>query len=164
MRMNDYSKAFIELEQLLLSGEVDLETYQDTVKSIEGNADEKAENVAKMIENFENYMKMLKEEEDRLKKKRKTVEGKIEWLTNTLELYLKARKKKELKVGLYTLRYKNLPDVVEIEDENLIPEAYKEEVVTYKIPKNELKKALQDGENIPGAKLVTGREKFEVKK
>lgn len=164
MRMYDYSEAFVQLESMLASGEIDRETYEDTVKSLEGGADEKAENVAKMIDNFKNHIASLKLEEDRLKAKRKTAENSISWLTNSLEVYLKATKKERHSVGLYQLSYRKLPDKVEFTDEKAIPSAYKVTEIITKIPKAPISKALKDGEEIPGVKLITDRTRFEVKK
>src|SRR6185437_6138677 len=125
MRMYDYTLAFIELEQLLVNGEIDGQTYRDTLKSLESSADEKAENLCRMMDNFKAQAKLLKEEEDKLKEKRKTLENSIEWFNNSLELYLKATYSADKQVGLYKLRYRNLPDVVNITNENLIPAAYR---------------------------------------
>lgn len=163
MRMYDYSEAYISLEQKLVNGEIDLETYQDTIKSIEGLADEKAENVAKMIDNFKAHEEMLKAEADKLNKKRKTIQNSIEWLTGSLEVYLKSLRKDKHQAGIYKLGYRNLPDIVEIKNEKVIPKAYKIPQEP-KIDKKAISKALKDGETVRGAELVTGRKKFEVKK
>lgn len=162
MRMYDYTEQFIQLESLLARGEIDEQVYQDTLKAIEGDAFEKAENVAKMIDNFKATSKMLKEEEDKLKKKRKTIENSIEWLTHSLEAFLTSTGKEELHVGMYRLGYRNLPAKVEVIDENKVPDAYK--TYTVKVDKRSLAKVLKDGEKIDGVELVTGRTKFEVKK
>lgn len=164
MRMYDYTHQFVELERMLEGGEIEQEGYQGTLKSIEGDADEKAENLSKMIDNFNAQAEMLKNEEDRLKKKRKTLENSVEWLTNSLELYLKALKKDTHQVGMYKLWYKKLPDVVEFTNEKVIPKAYKTTETITKISKKDIAKALKDGETVKGATLVTNRRKFEVKK
>ena len=163
MRMYDYTLAFIELEQLLVNGEIDGQTYRDTLKSLEGSADEKAENLCRMMDNFKAQAKLLKEEEDKLKEKRKTLENSIEWFNDSLELYLKATKAGDKQVGMYRLKYRNLPDVVNITNENLIPAAYRVPQPD-KIPLTPIKQALQDSIEVPGAEMETGRTKFEVVK
>lgn len=163
MRMYDYSLQFLQLEEMLSSGTIDQETFDDTIEALEGSADEKAENVARMIDNFVAQAKVLKEEEDLLKKKRKTLENSVDFLTGNLEVYLKSRGKQEHQVGMYKLRYKKLPPIVEVIDQEEIPEAY---LVPQppKVDKQGLARVLKDGEAVPGVELITGRTKFEVKK
>lgn len=164
MRMYDYSDQYIQLEEMLANGEIDQELYNDTLESFSFSASTKAENLGKMIDNFKGQAQMYKDEADRLTKKRKTLENSIEWLTSSLETFLTATGKESLDAGLYKLGYKKLPDIVEFINEDSIPLAYKEKIVVTKISKREIAKALKDGEKVRGAKLVTGRRKFEVKK
>lgn len=163
MRMYDYSEAYISLEQKLVNGEIELETYQDTIESISDGGNEKAENLGKMIDNFKAQSTILKDEADKLTAKRKSLDNKVEWLTASLETYLMALGKEQYQVGLYKLWYKKLPDVVEFTNENVIPKAYKTPQEP-KIDKRSISRALKDGETVRGAKLVTNRKKFEVKK
>lgn len=163
MRMYDYSKQFVELEQLLEHGQLDEQTYQDTLKSFSDEAQDKAENLGKMIDNFKAQDQMLKDEVDKLNKKRKTLQGSIDWLTSSLETYLKALGTDEHHAGMYKLWYKKLPDVVQILDENNISEAYRTPQPD-KIDKTGIKKALKDGEEVEGVTMETNRRKFEVKK
>lgn len=163
MRLYDYTLAFMELEELLMNEEVDFQTYQDTLKSLEGPADEKAENMCRMIDNFKAHIDALKREEDKLKRKRQTLENRIEWLESMLEAYLKVKGQDTRQVGIYRLGYRKLPDKVVILDEDKVPKAYRVPQPD-KIPLTPLKQALQDGEEIPGVKLETNRIKFEIKK
>lgn len=160
MRLYDYSEVYIQLEELLVNGEIDQETFDDNIDAIEGSAVEKAQNVAKMIDNFQYHAAALKEEEDKLKAKRKTVENKINWLLGSLETFHKAAGISQ--AGIYKLRMKKLPPSVEILDLEVLPEAY----ARFKKEANKtlIKKAIQDGEAIPGAFLATDKMKFEVKK
>ena len=167
MRMYDYTQDFLTLARLLEEGEIELETYQETLQSMEGDSTEKANNLGKMISNFEAQANMLKAEEDRLKKKRKTLENKIEWLTSSLEAFYNAvdpNREKPYRVGMYELKYKKLPDMVDVKNEKALALDYKERVVTIKPDKRKIKKALEDGISVRGAELITGRTKFEVKK
>lgn len=163
MRMYDYSEQYVKLESLLSEGTIDQETYNDTIESLSEGANEKANNLGKMISNFTAQANMYKEEEKKLKEKRKSLENSIEWLTNSLHVFLQANNKDEMTVGLYKLGYRKLPDMVEVKNEKVIPTAYKERVVTIKPDKRAIKKAIEDGETVRGAELITNRKKFEVK-
>ena len=61
-KLYEYTEQYLELEALLESGEYTQEELADTFEAIEGGASEKAENVAKMIDNLTNEAKMFKEE------------------------------------------------------------------------------------------------------
>ena len=164
--MYDYTLAFHELEQMLADGLIDKETYEDTIASLEGDAKEKAQNLAYMIDNFTAHAEMLKEEAKKLREKAKTIENKIEWLENSLEQFFRASGHKEgdtLQVGIYRLGYRKLPDKVEITDEEKIPEAF---LVPQKpkVDKRGISKALKDGEEVPGVYLETERYGFRVQK
>ncbi|HSH25120.1 MAG TPA: siphovirus Gp157 family protein, partial [Massilibacterium sp.] len=85
MRMYDYTLQFQQLEDLLNSGTLDEETYKDTLESIEGDANEKVWNVARMIDNFKAQVDMLKSEKKKLNEKQKIAENNIIRLTDSLE-------------------------------------------------------------------------------
>lgn len=160
MRLYDYTEAYVQLEQMLENEEITLETFQDTLEGIEGSAVEKAENVAKMVDNFNAQIEAFKAEEKKLREKRKTIENRMDWLMANLEAFHKVSGVKQ--AGIYKLGYRNLPDTVEVLDVDKLPDAY---VRIKKEPdKVTLKKVLKDGELIPGAYLETGRKKFYIKK
>lgn len=160
MRMYDYSEAYLRIEDMFLNGELDEETYKDTMESIGDDAAEKAENLAKMIDNFAADEAKLKEEVAKLQAKRKTLNNSIAFLTNELEVFHKVSGVKQ--AGLYKLKYRKLPASVDVFDEEALPEAYFR--VKKEPNKVDIKKALQDGVDVPGAVLDTDKVKFEVKK
>lgn len=64
--------------------------------------------------------------------------------------------------GIFKLSFRKGVDSVVIDDENLIPAAYKEKITTYKINKNEIKKVLKVDE-LEGAYLSTGKKSVIIK-
>ena len=81
MNLYELSIAFQEVQNM----ELDPEVMQDTLDSIEGAIENKAENIAKLIRNLESDVSAYKEEEDRLKTKRQATENKVKWLKTYLE-------------------------------------------------------------------------------
>lgn len=160
MRMYDYTASYVKLEDMLLNGELDEETYADTMESISDSATEKAEALAKMIDNFKADEEKLAEEVKRLQAKRKTLKNSAEFLMNELEQFHKASGIKN--AGIYKFKYRKLPASVDVLDEKLIPDAYVK--IERKPSKTDIKKAIQDGLEVPGAKLATDKVKFEVRK
>lgn len=63
-------------------------------------------------------------------------------------------KKIETSNGNISLR--KTPESVELIDEEIIPEKFKTTVQLEKISKTDIKKALQEGEEVPGATLKRG--------
>lgn len=164
MRMNDYSEMFLKLGEMVESGEVELEEIQDTLESLEVSASDKAENVAKMIDNLQAQAKMFKDEAKRINDKAKTLQNNADYLTNNLEIFLQSTGNEKMQAGLYNLGYDKLPDIVQINNEDSVPKAFKKYETVIKIDKRSLIKVLKDGEKVRGAELETGRKKFKVKK
>lgn len=134
--------------------DLDEETLRDTLDSIIGEAEPKAENIVKWIRNLKGENIAIKEEETRLKNKRITNENKIKALSLYLEDFLKNSGLTRLKTGLFTLSIQNNPPSLEIYDSTLIPTKYLIEQLPT-IDKQAIKEILKQGEEIPGATLKT---------
>jgi len=76
MNLYELSLSFQEVQNM----DLDPEVMKDTLDSIGGTFENKAENMAKLIRNLESDRLAYKEEENRLKTKRQAVENKLEWL------------------------------------------------------------------------------------
>jgi methyl coenzyme M reductase subunit D len=61
--------------------------------------------------------------------------------------------KEDVRAGDVTLKIKNNPQYVKIENEDAIPAQFKLEVTEIRIDKNSIKDALKDGEEVDGAVL-----------
>ena len=84
-----------------------------------------------------------------LKKSRKTT---IERMKSTVANAMQTFGITEVKSETMKLNFRK-SDTCEIEDEKLIPAKYKQEVVTVKIDKMAIKKAIKAGEDVQGARL-----------
>lgn len=132
--------------------DLDEETLRDTLDSIIGEAEPKAENIVKWIKNLKGENIAIKEEETRLKNKRITNENKIKALNLYLEDFLKNSGLTRLKTGLFTLSIQNNPPSVEIHDATLIPPQFLIAQMP-QIDKTAIKELLKQGVEIPGATL-----------
>ena len=151
MKLYELTQNYLNLLDLLENPEVPAEVVQVALEEVEGNFEDKAENIIKLIKSVEGDIKAYKEEELRLSTRRKILENKVTNLKEYLESSLKAIGKKEIKGKLFTLRIqKNAPSVV-IDDLNTIPKEYL--TVIEKIDKTKLKEDLKNGLEIPGARL-----------
>ncbi len=90
-----------------------------------------------------------------LKNKRKR---KIESITNIIRNNCDSN----IDFDIFKLSFRKGVDSVVIKDENLVPEIYKQEVLSYKINKNNLKKVMKD-KDVPGVMLLKGKKSVIIK-
>lgn len=132
--------------------DLDEETLRDTLDSIIGEVEPKAENIVKWIRNLKGENTAIKEEETRLKNKRIANENKIKSLGLYLEDFLKTSGLTRIKTELFTISLQNNPPSVEVYDATLIPPRYLIEQLPV-VDKQIIKELLKQGEEIPGATL-----------
>jgi len=143
---NDYLR-LLELEE-----EVDLEAFQDALDNLTDEINTKAESIAAVLKQMEADVKMLKDEETRLKNRRIAIENNHKRLKEYLKNELEVMEIDKVKTPKFTITVRNNPVKVVIKDEDLIPVDYK--VPKYSIDKKTLKEALLNGEEIKGAELI----------
>ena len=148
MNLYELSIAFQEVQNM----DLDPEVMKDTLDSIGGTFENKAENTAKLIRNLESDRLAYKEEENRLKTKRQAVENKLEWLKTYLKDCMKLTGKTKFKSGVFKFSIQKNPVSVNITNKKIIPEDY---LIPQppKVNNTTLKKALKDGIEVPGAEL-----------
>lgn len=148
MNLYELSLAFQDVQNM----DLDPEVMKDTLDSIGGTFENKAENMAKLIRNLESDRLAYKEEEDRLKTKRQAVENKLKWLKTYLKDCMKLTGKTKFKSGMFNFSIQKNPVSVNINNKKILPEDY---LISRppKVNNTLLKKALKDGIEVPGAEL-----------
>lgn len=148
MNLYELSVAFQEVQNM----ELDPEIMKDTLDSIGGTFEDKAENMAKLMRNIKSDISACKEEEGYLKTKRQAKENKLKWLETYLEDCMKLAGKTKFKSGMFNFSIQKNPVSVNITDENILPEDY---LIPQppKVDKTSLKEALKSGIEVPGAEL-----------
>lgn len=161
MKLYELTKEVQSLEDLYLmaiddeTGEIkDLVILEQLESELKNQLSEKGSGIIKVLRNSEAMIEAIKSEEERLKKLRKSMENKKEnfkkyILGNMLNMGIK---KIETELGAMSLRNS---DAVEIYDETMIDEKFINVKIEKKPDKVAIKKAIKDGEEIQGAKLVT---------
>ena len=137
------------------NNELDEKTINDTKESVELLLEEKSEQLELILKELEAKEEKCKEIADFYARKAKYANEKKKILK---ELILGAMqrlgaKKIETVTGTFTIR-NNTPSLI-IDDENLIPQKFTTFVQTKKIEKNEIKKEIKNGVEIPGVHLET---------
>lgn len=129
-------------------GEVDfteLEQLQEDRKT-------KLENIALYIKNTEAEAKAIKAEEEKLAKRRKSLENKAERLRNLMITSMQASKEPMLETARCKAKLKD-NEQTEILDLDSIPEEYIKVKVDRSADKTAIKKAIKAGEEVAGAQL-----------
>jgi hypothetical protein len=86
---------------MLTDEEIDKQLILDTLESVDGEFEIKAENYAKIIKNLESEIAAIKEEEARLAARRRSRENNIQLLKNNLEASMKKTGKTKFKTSLF---------------------------------------------------------------
>lgn len=124
----------------------------DTLESINEPFEEKIINTAYVIKNMGAQEEAIQSEIRRLNKRKQTLKNSQERLKNNVMEALQRTGKDKVDGDLFSVSLRNNPESVVITNEESIPEDYLQ--VEYKVSKTDLKKALQAGENIEGARLT----------
>lgn len=150
----DYQRAAQVLDDLGL----DDETVSDTLESLSGDLEVKCENVAKFIQNSEATVDALKAAETRLSARRKSLEKRNDRMRDYLKSNMEACTIEKITCEYFQLSIKKNPPSVDIFDQAQIPPDYMTEpVAPPPAPDKKLiAKAIKDGFNVPGCKLVQG--------
>lgn len=148
MNLYELSQNYLAVQDM----DLDEETLRDTLDSIDGVIEDKAENIAKWIRNLEADANAFKEEETRFKEKKQATENKIKSLKRYLEDMMRLTGKTKFKAGVFNFALQKNPTSVEIHDATLIPPQFLIAQLP-KIDKTAIKELLKQGEEVPGAEL-----------
>jgi hypothetical protein len=150
--------AFCEIAQLLVDeSDMPNEIINEILDAQSGEFSEKAWNVAAMVLQFDSEADMVRTAEKRMSARRKTLESRADWLRDYLLVQLIRTGTNELSSAEFVVKVCDNPPRTIIDDEDAIPDDYKEEETVISIKKAELRSAMLDGEIIPGAHLEKGK-------
>lgn len=155
MKLYEIAKEYEEFTRLVESGEIPPEAIADTLESIEGEFDSKADNTACIIKNLEAEAAAIKAEESALKERRQSKEATADRLKNYLSEQMQAMGKSKLETARNMIGFRASTSVYIANEEEFKakhPDLCVTETVV-KIPKSEIGKALKDGAEIDGVEL-----------
>lgn len=93
---------FLELSELLDQGEYDEDLIRDTLEGVEFDLEEKAEGYAKIIRNYESDIEGMKNEEKRIRERRKALENSVRRLKDNLQAAMVQTGKTKFKKGIFS--------------------------------------------------------------
>lgn len=145
----DMSDNMKMLQEMFETGEIDEETFNDTVENL--GADVKIENIIYVIRNLEASAKALKEEKEKLAEKQKHAENGVERLKKYITDFMVSTDQKSVKTKLFSVS-RTVSKSTEILDEILVPAEYFIPQPP-KIDKASILRDLKDGKEVAGCQL-----------
>lgn len=141
-------------EEDLMSMCIDINTgefNEAMFESLHIERDKKIENIALWVLEDEAMAKNIKEQENKLKERRETLEQRVEKRKEFLRYIAEGKK---LKTDRVTVSYRT-SKAVKITNEEIIPIKYKTVKTAVSVSKDDIKKDLQAGKTVEGAELET---------
>lgn len=136
------------------TGEIrDNETLEELETELKNALVNKSEGIIKVIRNQESDLEMITTEIKRLTNLKNRIEKEIENFKTYIKFNMKKMdiKKIETSLGNISLRQST---ATEIYDEASLPKEFLKEKITYTPSKTEIKKAIESGQEVKGARLV----------
>ena len=132
---------YLNLLELAEDPDIEEDVFRDTLEGIEGALEDKADNYAKCMRMLEADAKGIKAEEERLAKRRKTIEGNVSRMKSALQYAMEATGKTKFKTQLFSFNVQNNPASVVMDEPDIenIPERF----LKYKDPEID-RKAIKD--------------------
>lgn len=118
-----------------------------------GDFRDKAENVAKYIRNCAADAEAIRAEEAKLAAKRQALARKAENLTGYLEAMMVMTGQRELKAGIFSLRFQRNPPSITVIDEAAVPREYFIQPPAT-LSKQAIKDAIKAGATVPGVEII----------
>lgn len=157
MKLYEISNTYLQFLNAVENEEIPAEAVADTLESIEGEFNEKADNIACMIKNLDAEAQAIKAEKDALDKRLKSKKAQSDSLKNYLSNTMQLLNMDKIETSRNALSFRKSTSLC-IEDESNFIQTHTdlcEKEITYKIPKTEITKMLKNGQEISGAELKT---------
>jgi len=160
MKLYEITKEFKEIEKL---EDIPQEAIDDTLEAIKGEFQDKGLAVLAYILNEESTLEALESHKKRIDEKIKSIKNRTEKLKDYLRHNMEVCGIKKIECDLFKASLGKPSKIVELVDEDLIPKEYKKEKITISISKADIKKALDNGDDVPGVKLSEGKSRLTIK-
>ena len=149
----DISKRYINILELAENPDIPSEVFEEALREMDGELNEKLENIVAFIRSLEGDVSTIKNEVDRLNSRKKAAENKINSLKRNMEECLRAVNKTKIKTSLNTISIQKNAPSVNVLDEKLIPKEFRKEEVVVSIDKKSILFKLKEGIEIEGCEL-----------
>ena len=162
MKLYELTQQMQGLRALMEDDEVDYD-LTETLDGLEVDIQVKADGLLAYVTNLGADVDAIDKEVKRLQARKTAIVNRQESLREYLRINMEASGIDKITCPLFTITLRKAPDVVVIESEDLIPDMFKEEVITTKIDKMAINRHLKDGMDVPGARLEPGKRGLVIK-
>lgn len=149
-----------ELLNMLYQDDIDEQMILDTLESIEGEIEDKADNYAYIITEILNDANACKQEKDRLEKRQKSLENKAKNLKKNLADIMKNTGKTNFKTQLHTFRIQKNGGKRALTIDGDVPREYQKTIIENDTDK--IRQALENGEELSFAHLEPQSESLRI--
>ena len=156
----ELNQAWQELANMLYQDDVDEQAILDTLESIEGEIEDKADNYAYIIAEILNDANACKAEKDRLEKRQKSLENKGKNLKKNLTEIMRNTGKTNFKTQLHTFRIQKNGGKRALTIDGEVPKEYTKTITENDTDK--IRQALEDGKKLPFAHLEPQSESLRI--
>lgn len=148
MQLYELTEIYLNLKDM----DIEEGDLNSALENIDDEIETKADNIAKVLRDFDGDIEALKSEEERLAKKRKAIENRQKQLKDYLQNAMLVLDKRKFKTDLFSFNIQRNAPSLKILDESKIPEDYYK--IERKLNKNDLKEAVKNGLFEDAAELV----------
>lgn len=148
MQLYELTEMYLNLKDM----DIEEGDLNSALENIDDEIETKADNIAKVLRDFDGDIEALKSEEERLAKKRKAIENRQRQLKEYLQNAMLVLDKRKFKTELFSFNIQKNAPSLKILDESKIPEDYYK--IEKKLNKNDLKEAVKNGLFEDAAELV----------
>lgn len=150
-----------EVTAMMDNPDIDKKCVIDTLESLEGDIENKAESIFKVTKNIDADIEAIKIEITRLAARKAALEAQKKSLLEYLKDKLLSIGKKKVKTPIVTISFRKGAERVEIVDITKIPEHYTK--IQMVVDKKLIKDGFKNVSFIPGVELVRGPESMIIK-
>lgn len=149
------TQEFREAAEKLADADLPDEVIADTFESMQFPIEEKAKNVAMVIRSEDAKAESIEVAAAEMLARAKAKRNRTKYLKNCLQSAMEATGITKIESPYFVISLRNNPESVVIDAESQIPADYMREVpATYSPDKTLIKKAIQDGYEVPGCHLT----------
>ena len=159
-KLYELSTGYKNIEYLLENGENN-EELAAVLNSLDAEIEDKAENIAKLIKNYEADIEAFKTEEKRIAERRRTLENIVKRLKEYLINNMKLTGKTKFKKGTFSFIIAKCPASLEITNVDIISSDSK--VLTETLDKKAILQDLKNGKDVQGAILRDDNESLRIR-
>jgi hypothetical protein len=161
MNIYELTGNYEHLLNMLYDEDVDEKVLLDTLESIEGDIEDKADGYAKIIKELEAQSKARKEEAKRLTESAQTMDNRIKMLKSNLFNCMKITGKTKFTTNLFSFNIVKNGGKQALTIDGGVPEEYTKTVIENDTSK--IRQALENGESLPFAHLEPRGERLSIR-